>query len=437
MKPKKLDIKYHLLAFIETFSIWQMGIIFYSSKTLTLNNLVNTPITLNNSILIVIIGYIIGIISIYLFPKKTILLGKISMIISLLATILLFFNIPTSIFKILYYLSTFNCVFFIAINTSLIINYYSLKSALNDAIIGSIVVSFFLIICQNPLIPLSFKNFNIISTICLILIIYALFQLPKNHELKLLNNKDKVKQPPKKLFIPLILVQAIACLSTLFTSSIAESIKGGVSITYLGGLTSGIIFIILIKKLKLSPIKITTYYFAITAIGFLLYLPPTNSLKYISLFLQGFNSLIILLSPFLMSNIFEIYPSKTIAPLMTTTALITVFISSIITETFRKNPTILYSIYTIIAVIAIIIFLTIEKNLNEQYYTNQTPLDKLTEREKEVTNLLIKGYTLIEIANTLFLSKHTIKDHIKSIYKKYNVHSKIELINLIENIKRS
>lgn len=45
----------------------------------------------------------------------------------------------------------------------------------------------------------------------------------------------------------------------------------------------------------------------------------------------------------------------------------------------------------------------------------------LTEREKEVLELLCKGLTNSEIAEILIVTPHTIKAHVMSILKKFNV----------------
>ena len=50
----------------------------------------------------------------------------------------------------------------------------------------------------------------------------------------------------------------------------------------------------------------------------------------------------------------------------------------------------------------------------------------LTERETDVLQRVAKGYTLPEIAAQFSLSKHTIADHIKQIYRKLNVSSRAE-----------
>jgi DNA-binding NarL/FixJ family response regulator len=51
----------------------------------------------------------------------------------------------------------------------------------------------------------------------------------------------------------------------------------------------------------------------------------------------------------------------------------------------------------------------------------------LTEREVEVLALLLEGFKTHEIADKLFISTDTAKTHIKHIYHKTGVHSKIEL----------
>ena len=51
----------------------------------------------------------------------------------------------------------------------------------------------------------------------------------------------------------------------------------------------------------------------------------------------------------------------------------------------------------------------------------------LTPREVEVTRLIARGLSTDEIASTLFLSRHTIRDHLKAIFEKVGVCSRGEL----------
>jgi DNA-binding NarL/FixJ family response regulator len=51
---------------------------------------------------------------------------------------------------------------------------------------------------------------------------------------------------------------------------------------------------------------------------------------------------------------------------------------------------------------------------------------RLTDRETDVLQRVAKGFTLAEIALQFGLSRHTVADHIKQIYKKLNVSSRAE-----------
>jgi DNA-binding NarL/FixJ family response regulator len=54
------------------------------------------------------------------------------------------------------------------------------------------------------------------------------------------------------------------------------------------------------------------------------------------------------------------------------------------------------------------------------------PNVQLTEREREVLLRVAKGFTLPEIGVQLTLSRHTIADYVKQIYRKLNVSSRAE-----------
>lgn len=62
----------------------------------------------------------------------------------------------------------------------------------------------------------------------------------------------------------------------------------------------------------------------------------------------------------------------------------------------------------------------------EQIVSSDTPL--LTAREKQVIELIAKGFTYSEIANLLSLSVHTVTSHIKNTYKKLSVSSRGEAV---------
>jgi len=57
----------------------------------------------------------------------------------------------------------------------------------------------------------------------------------------------------------------------------------------------------------------------------------------------------------------------------------------------------------------------------------------LTLREKEILELLAKGYLYKEIAAELFISRETVKKHIHHIYEKLHVQTRTEALNKVFN----
>ena len=53
---------------------------------------------------------------------------------------------------------------------------------------------------------------------------------------------------------------------------------------------------------------------------------------------------------------------------------------------------------------------------------------ELTPREKEILGLITEGLSTDHIANKLFISIQTVRNHIKSIYEKLQVHSKAQAV---------
>lgn len=57
----------------------------------------------------------------------------------------------------------------------------------------------------------------------------------------------------------------------------------------------------------------------------------------------------------------------------------------------------------------------------------------LSTRESEVLTLLVEGRSVPAIAKELMISQSTVKTHTQRIYRKMNVHSRDELIELVRN----
>jgi two-component system NarL family response regulator len=58
----------------------------------------------------------------------------------------------------------------------------------------------------------------------------------------------------------------------------------------------------------------------------------------------------------------------------------------------------------------------------------QGPALRLTEREREVLRLVAKGLNNREVAKELFISENTVKNHVRNILEKLQLHSRMEAV---------
>ena len=161
------------------------------------------------------------------------------------------------------------------------------------------------------------------------------------------------------------------------------------------------------------------------------------------------------------------YPSKFIAPGIIFLAMVAVIVQSVLVEAFRSQAVLLNLTYLVIVVVLAFIFILVEPYLiyamrrrfadapdgeaavpvlaAEQAAAPlpdapaqteaeaatvavappvSSPLALLTKREREVLDLIGYGHSNVDIAQMLFISENTVKDHTKSIYRKLGVHSR-------------
>lgn len=80
-----------------------------------------------------------------------------------------------------------------------------------------------------------------------------------------------------------------------------------------------------------------------------------------------------------------------------------------------------------------------EKSMQPKSRSEQEVLDliaeahRLTERERDVFILAYQGLTNPDIAEKLFISRHTVKRHMHNIFEKLDVSTRMEMIHLIQS----
>jgi DNA-binding CsgD family transcriptional regulator len=80
-------------------------------------------------------------------------------------------------------------------------------------------------------------------------------------------------------------------------------------------------------------------------------------------------------------------------------------------------------------------YLSVFSEMSAQERTDQVDraarFGNLSERESQVTSLLLQGKTYRTIAGELHISENTVKYYVKNIYSKFSIQSRAELINII------
>jgi two-component system response regulator DesR len=65
---------------------------------------------------------------------------------------------------------------------------------------------------------------------------------------------------------------------------------------------------------------------------------------------------------------------------------------------------------------------------------SEQPVPFLTDREREVLDLIAAGSTNREIAERLYLSPHTVKEHTSTLYRKLGARNRAEAVQLAQRI---
>ena len=84
------------------------------------------------------------------------------------------------------------------------------------------------------------------------------------------------------------------------------------------------------------------------------------------------------------------------------------------------------------------IFVVLLRNLTTRQDSHATPdlaaLRPLSMREREVLRSFLLGSETEMIAQDLFISVHTVRNHFKSIYRKLGVDSRVELLRRFQHL---
>jgi len=488
---KRRDYPLWTLICFSMFCLWQMGFVYFLGPALNIDGRTPLPIDMDNITILIALAYVFAILWMSLLPHYVTLAARTATILALASALGLFLPLETGLLRLLIYIQAFCCCFMIGFETFVIVNYFSERSAILHLTVAYGISLFLISIVQNDLIPITFSLFRLVTVAALLLLLIFFFQLPDQRSAcpRYVQKKDCLVTPRKLLFGTFSLV-FVGSLMGVSGPSISGEVTHGVFITYLVGSIISFSSYLLYKKANIHPFKFITISLGLGCIGFLLmltidYLP---ALSYLSCALIGIGLYSCWMLPLYGLVLMKTYPSRYLSPIIIGLALAAVLVQSTLVETFRSSSHLLYLVYAVIMVILVILYLQIEpyflytfhrrfsrqaapaeeapaaqpdlipsaapSNPTKEPAAPQAPapqlatvssteeaaqrhplLATLSRRELEVVDLIASGYSNKEIAHALFISTHTVNDHTKNIYRKLDVHSRLEVVALVNRLK--
>lgn len=448
---KRLDRPLWLLICFAMFSFWQMGFIYFVGPSLTIDGKTPLPIDMDNATGLIAVCYVLSILWMIFLPRTVVWTQRIATAVALVTAAALFLPLPEEALRLLVYLQIFSCCLMIGFETFLVVNYLSERSNVRYMTVAYGVCCGMIALLQNEYFPITFPTFRFIMVGALILLLIFFLRMPtgKAVQPRYVTKEDGLVAP-KKMIVGAYLLVFVAALIGVSGPAIAAEIRHGIFVAYMVDAVASFVLFFLYKKARIHPFRLVPALIGVGGLGFLLMLatPQVPALAYVSCGLIGVGMVSCQMLPLYGAVMMKSYPSRYISPTIIGLALAAVLVQGSMVEIFRTSPTTLYLTYAVIMAVLIFIYSQIEPFLlftlrrvatenagekREQAADTAPssavadPLAVLSDREREVAELICLGYTNKDIAKMLFITEHTVKDHTKKIYPKMGVHSRLEL----------
>lgn len=463
-QKKRMDVPWWRLICFAMFNLWQMGFIYYFLEpSSALDGKIPLPINVDYGTALTVICYVLSILTMIFLPKIIVWVQRIDTGIALLSAVAFFLPLGEEALRFNIYLQIFCCCLLIGFETFLVVNYFSEKSSITYLTLAYGVPVFLISLVQNEVLSVTFSvfRFGIIGALMLLLVFFLGMPSGKKHLPRYVKKSDGIKAPKKLISGTFLLIFIIGLMGTA-GPAIAGKIEHGVSIMYLVVAVACFVFYVLYKKANIHPFRMIPASVGLGGLGFLLmiatsYLPW---LSYVACVLIGFGMVSCMMGPLFGVPIMKSYPSKFVAPGIIGVVVFAVLTHAVIGELFLGSPTAMYIVYAVIMGVLVFVYTQVEPfllftlrrriaddtlptvetrviiepavDLTEQ---GETPLGKLSPKKREVAELICMGYTNKDIAKTMVISEHTVKDYVKDIYLALEVHSRIELAALVNRYR--
>lgn len=449
------------------YCFWQMGFIYFCGPALNIDGRTPLPFSADNLAVLIACAYVVSILYMIFIPERVVWGERILTILSLASAIGLFFPFEENVLMLLVYAHVFFCCVMIGFETFLICNYFSEESAIYTLTAGYAMAMIMIAFVQNDFSPVTFPVFRILTVFALLCLMVFFFSMPAEREAcpEYADRKSGLTAP-RKLMAGTYFLQLVSALMAVSGPAISGTVRNGVAVTYTADACASVLMFVLYKRKILHPFKLVSVCLVMGGAGFLV-MPGaeySSFFAYLSCALIGLGMVPCQMIPLYNLVLMKNYPSRFHVPVTIGLALLAVVVQSVMMEVLRDKTLYIYMSYAMMMGILVMAYLrvepyfvhTIEKKISEDETDDKGKTDAsgetdctdekedsdtdkegalLSKREMQVMDLIADGYTNQEIAGILYISVYTVNDHTKKIYRKLDVHKRLEAVQKINSMK--
>jgi len=175
---KRLTFRLPLLICFALYSSWQMGVVYFSGETLSIDGRAPLPVEVGNLTMLIAAGYLLSILVMIVIPRIIVWAERITALVALASVLALFLPVSPNALAAFYYTQCFCCLFMIGFETAIMVNLFSEKTAILHLTLAYAFGQVLVALLQNDIYQITFPVFRLFTVIALALMLVFFFELP-------------------------------------------------------------------------------------------------------------------------------------------------------------------------------------------------------------------------------------------------------------------